>query len=115
MATSSSLSLLLPILLSLLATLFLAHPALAITSEDLHNGQFKTKDGSTCYWYELRKSPHNVTFGMACQCRTEAGRGQGYTCHYFGDPDDCEVYRESGQTFYGDITEHIVGETNICL
>ena len=47
---------------------------------------------------------------MACHCRTEAGRGQGYTCHYFGDPDDCEAYQESGQTFYGDITEHIAGE-----
>ena len=47
---------------------------------------------------------------MACQCRTEAGRGQGYTCHYFGNPDDCQAYRESGKRFYEDIVQHITGE-----
>ena len=50
-----------------------------------------------------------MTLGIGCHCRTERGSGQGYTCHYFGDPDDCEAYQEDGKQFYLDIVQHIAG------
>ena len=51
-----------------------------------------------------------MTLGIGCHCRTEGGSGQGYTCHYFGDPDDCEVYQQLGaHEFYVDIVKHITG------
>ena len=49
------------------------------------------------------------TLGIGCHCRTERGSGQGYTCHYFGDPDDCDVYQEDGKKFYLHIIQHISG------
>ena len=36
-------------------------------------------------------------------------RGREYTCHYFGDPDDCDVYQEDGKKFYLQIIQHISG------
>ena len=56
-----------------------------------------------------------MTLGIGCHCRTEQGSGQGYTCHYFGDPDDCQAYREGAREFYLSIIEYITGTCVCCL
>lgn len=61
------------------------------------------------YRYELKKSESNVTLGIGCHCRNKRGSGQGYTCHYFGDPTGCQAYSEDPKNFYVEIIEHIEG------
>jgi hypothetical protein len=78
-----------------------------ISNIDMIHGEFKTKDGSKCAWYELKESEDNVTIGIGCHCRTERGSGQGYTCHYFGDPSHCQAYSQDPRKFYTEIIEHI--------
>jgi hypothetical protein len=80
-----------------------------ISNIDMIHGEFKTKDGSKCAWYELKESEDNVTIGIGCHCRTERGSGQGYTCHYFGDPSHCQAYSQDPRKFYTEIIEHIEG------
>ena len=55
-----------------------------------------------------------MTLGIGCHCRNERGSGQGYTCHYFGDPTGCEPYTEDPKKFYLTIVNYIEGETKLC-
>lgn len=59
-------------------------------AEDL-SGSFKTQEGSTCEWKQVRygETSHVQGFKLDCTCMDFSGKENKYSCIYHGEPGEC--------------------------
>ena len=72
-------------------------------------GRFKMSEGSSCTWFEVRKNRTKTLLGMACVCRNEEGKSQGYSCQYEGNLEDCKDYQKDPRSFFKDVVKTMRG------
>ena len=96
--------------MNLLLLIFLSVLALIqCLQEGQLQGQYETKDGSICVWFELRKSKGVHIFATACHRKNEQGGRQSYSCEYGGPMEECDIYQTNPKDFYSMVAAHLKG------
>ena len=74
------------------------------------HGNFESKDGSKCLWFELRQKKTETIFTLACHCRSEDGEMQSFSCQYEGNLMECPAYEQDSRQVYEKMAKYISGE-----
>lgn len=76
------------------------------------NGKFDTSGGSSCKWNDRSYDGDIRSIFLDCNCIDKSGKPVEYTCEYYGNPSQCELFDKRGgsERFFHHIADHMKGK-----